>query len=40
MTTCIDVYKAKNQSDGSPDKLKLIIVVKGYLQNKDIIGNT
>ena len=31
---CMDVYKAKIQSDGSLDKLKLRIVVKGYLQNK------
>ena len=31
---CMDVYKAKIQSDGSLDKLKLIIVVRGDLQNK------
>ena len=31
VTTCIDVYKAKIQSDGSFDKLKLRIVVRGYL---------
>ena len=28
ITPCMDVYKAKNQSDGSLDKLKLIIVVR------------
>ena len=30
----IDVYKAKPQSDGILDKLKLIIVVRGDFQNK------
>ena len=34
VTTCMDVYKAKIQSDGSLDKLKLRIVVRGDLQNK------
>ena len=34
VTTCMDVYKTKIQSDGSLDKLKLIIVVRGDLQNK------
>ena len=29
VTPCIDVYKAKIQPDGSLDKLKLIIVVRG-----------
>ena len=29
VTPCMDVYKAKIQSDGSIDKLKLIIVVRG-----------
>ena len=33
VTPCMDVYKAKIQSDGSLDKLKLIIVVRGDLQN-------
>ena len=32
----MDVYKAKIQSDGSLDKLKLIIVVRGDLQNKSL----
>ena len=40
VTPCMDVYKAKIQSDGSLDKLKLRIVVRGNLQNKEMIGNT
>ena len=36
----MDVYKAKIQSDGSLDRLKLIIVVRGYLQNKELVGDT
>ena len=32
--------KQKIHSDGSLDKLKLRIVVKGDLQNKDVIGYT
>ena len=40
VTPCIDVYKAKIQSDGSLDKLKLIIVVRGDLQNKEMVGDT
>ena len=36
----MDVYKAKIQSDGSLDKLKLRIVVRGDLQNKEMVGNT
>ena len=35
----MDVYKAKIQSDGSLDKLKLRIVVRGDLQNKELIGD-
>ena len=34
VTPCMNVYKARIQSDGSLDKLKLRIVVKGDLQNK------
>ena len=34
VTPCMDVYKAKIQSDGSLDKLKLRIVVIGDLHNK------
>ena len=36
----MDVYKAKIQSDGSLDKLKLRNLVRGYLQNKEMIGDT
>ena len=36
----MDVYKAKIQSDGSLDKLKLRIVVRGDLQNKELVGDT
>ena len=36
----MDVYKAKIQSDGSLDKLKLRIVVRGYLQDKKMVGET
>ena len=34
VTTCMGVDKAKIQSNGSLDKLKLRIVVRGDLQNK------
>ena len=40
VTPCMDVYKAKNQCDGSLDKLKLIIVVRGDLQHKELVGYT
>ena len=40
VTPCMDVYKAKTQSDGSHDKSRLIIVVIGYMKNKDSIGYT
>ena len=33
VTPWMDIYKAKIQSDGILDKLKLRIVVRGYLQN-------
>ena len=36
----MDVYKEKIQSDGSLDKLKLRIVVRGDSQNKEMIGDT
>ena len=32
--------QAKIQSDGSLDRLKLRIVVRGDLQNKEMVGNT
>ena len=38
VTPCMDIYKAKIQSDGSLYKLKLRIVVRGDLQNKEMIG--
>ena len=34
VTPCMDVYKEKIQYDGIIDKFKLIIVVRGDLQNK------
>ena len=40
VTPCMDIYKAKIQSDGILDKLKLRIVVRGDLQNKEMIGDT
>ena len=40
VTPCMDVYKSKIQSDGNLDKLNLIIVVRGYLQNKEMVGYT
>ena len=36
----MDVYKAKIQSDVSIDKLRLIIVVRGDLHNKEMVGDT
>ena len=36
----MDVYKAKIQSDGSLDNLKLRIVGRGDLQNKEMVGDT
>ena len=40
VTPCMDVHKAKIQSDGSLDNLKLRIVVRGNLQNKELVGDT
>ena len=40
VTPCMDVYNAKIQSDGSLDKLKLRNVVRGYLQNKEMVEGT
>ena len=40
VTPCMDVYKDQIQSDGSLDKLKLRIVVRGYFQNKEMVGDT
>ena len=36
----MDAYKAKIKYGGSLDKLKPRIVVIGYLQNKELIGDT
>ena len=36
----MDVYISKIQSDGSLDKLKLRIVVRGDIQNKEMVGDT
>ena len=40
VTPCMYVYKSKIQYDGSRDKLKLIIVVRGDLQKKESIVDT
>ena len=38
VTPCMDVYKAKIQSDGSLDKLKLRILVREDMQNRELVG--
>ena len=40
MNQCMDVYKAKIQPDGGLDELKLGIVVRGDLKNKELVGDT
>ena len=40
VTPCMDDYKAKIQSDGSLDNIKLRIVVRGDLHNKELVGDT
>ena len=40
MTQCMGVYKAKIKSDGSLDKIKLRILVRGDLQNNELVGDT
>ena len=40
ITPCMDVYKAKIRYDGSLDKLKLVILVRGDLHNKKMAGDT
>ena len=40
VTLLMGVYKASIKSDIIIDKLKLIIIVKGYLHNKEMIGDT
>ena len=39
MTTCMDILKTNIQSDGNLDKLKLRIVGRGDLQNKELVGD-
>ena len=36
MAPCIDIYTLKTQRDGNIDNLKLIIVVRRDLQNKEL----
>ena len=36
----MDFYKAKIHYDKSLDKLKLIIIIRGYLENKLLVGYT
>ena len=36
---CMNIYKAKIQNDGSPDKFKFINIPGGDFQNKEIIGD-
>ena len=40
VTPCMDLYKAKIQSDGSLEKLELRIVVRVDLKNKELVGDT
>ena len=40
MIPCMDVYKAKFQYEGRIDKLKQIIVFRGDLKNKELVGDT
>ena len=37
---CMDVYKAKIQYEGSLDKIKLRVVVRRDLHNKEMVGDT
>ena len=40
VTPCMDVYKAKIPYDGSLYKLNLISVVRGDINNKELVGDT
>ena len=40
VTPCMAVYKAKIRSDGSLDNLKLRIMVRVDLQNRELVGDT
>ena len=39
VSPCMDVYKAKIQYYGSLNKLKLVIIVSGYMENKELVGD-
>ena len=39
VTLCMDVYKTKIRSGGSQDKLKLSILVRGDMKNKELVGD-
>ena len=39
VTPYMDVYKSKIQYDGSLDKLKLRILVRGDMQNTELVGD-
>ena len=40
MTPWVDFLKAKIQSDGILDKLKLRVMIRGDLKNKELVGDT
>ena len=40
MTPCMDIYKAKIYFNGSLDKLKMRIVGRGDMKNKELVGDT
>ena len=40
VTPCMYVYKSTIQYDGIINKLKITIVIRGDLNNKEIIGDT
>ena len=40
VTPYMDVWKANVQFDGSLDKLKLRILVRGDIQNNELVGDT
>ena len=40
VTPCMDVYKAKINYDGSLKQLKLGVMIRGDLQNKELVGDT
>ena len=40
VTPCMNVYKTNIQSDGSLDKLKWRIIVRGNMNNNNLFGDT